>query len=149
MFNDQFSRTTSRIRFDHPELYLQLRKLASKMSFYQFKMTVIYWSCYLDNFEEQCNDYLENEHRQLQIAELFQPHQYESMNPDFELEITTSIFYQKLGKYPETDKIFKILEFEPDPKLNPRLYRIQKTQENLNKIKKTNQLFKSILQVNI
>ena len=34
MFNDQFSRTTSRIRFDHPELYLQLRKLASKMSFY-------------------------------------------------------------------------------------------------------------------
>ena len=112
-------------------------------------MTVIYWSCYLDNFEDQCNDYLENEHRQLQIAELFQPHQYESMNPDFELEITTSIFYQKLGKYPETDKIFKILEFEPDPKLNPRLYRIQKNQENLNKIKKTNTLFKSILQVNI
>ena len=63
MFNDQFSRTTSRIRFDHPELYLQLRKLASKMSFYQFKMTVIYWSCYLDDFEEQCNDYLDNEHR--------------------------------------------------------------------------------------
>ena len=52
MFHDQIAIATSRIRFNQPELYLQLKKLSSKMSFYQFKMTVIYWTSYLDDFEQ-------------------------------------------------------------------------------------------------
>ena len=52
MFHDHIAMTTSRIRFSYPELYLQLKKLSSKMSFYQFKMTVIYWTSYLDEFEQ-------------------------------------------------------------------------------------------------
>ena len=45
----------------------------------------------------------------------------------FEISITSEIFYRKLGKFPETDKIFKILGFDPVPKDTPRLYRTEKT----------------------
>ena len=99
MFHDQIARVTSRIRFSYPELYLQLKKLSSKMSFYQFKMTVIYWTTYLDEFEQQCNEYLETETRELTISELFKPQHYQSMCLEFEIPITSAIFYQKLGKF--------------------------------------------------
>lgn len=116
MFHDQIAKTTSRIRFSYPDLYLQLKKLSSKMSFYQFKMTVIYWTSYLDEFEQSCLEFMETQTKQeLNISELFKPQHYQSMCVVFQIPITSEIFFQKLGKYPETPKIFENLKFKPFP----------------------------------
>ena len=46
---------------------------------------------------------------------------------EFEIPITSEIFYKKLGKHPETVQVFKKLGFEAVPESNPRMYRLEKT----------------------
>ena len=90
-------------------------------------MTVIYWTTYLDEFEKQCTEYLETETRELTISELFKPTHYQSMCLEFEIPITSEIFYKKLGKHPEAVQVFKKLGFEAVPESAPRMYRLTKT----------------------
>ena len=47
-----------RIRFDHEKLYVQLRKLSSRMSQYQYRFVIIYWVSYLEEFEKSTEEHL-------------------------------------------------------------------------------------------
>lgn len=70
----------------------------------------------------------------------------------FEVPATSSIFFEKLGKHPETRAMFKLLEFVSDPLDDPsfiKVYKCEKTKEKLNKIKKINDLLKKIASMDV
>ena len=47
-----------RIRFEHEDLYIELKKLSGRMSAYAYRFVVIYWVSYLDEFEQACMEFL-------------------------------------------------------------------------------------------
>ena len=65
---------------------------------------------------------------------------------------TSSIFYEKLGKHPETREIFQLLGFESVPPNDPqfvKLYKCNKTKEQLMNVKKISDLLKKIASMNV
>ena len=54
----------ARIRFQHIELYMQLRKLSARMSSYQYRFLIIYWVTYLEEYEQACQEYIQQQHTQ-------------------------------------------------------------------------------------
>ena len=69
-------------------------------------MTMCYLSNYLEDFEKKCTDFLEHQSDEVQtISELFKPEMYERSQSEYEIKITSSVFYEKLGKHVETREI--------------------------------------------
>jgi len=47
---------------------------------------------------------------------------YERSQSEYEIKITSSVFYEKLGKHVETREILQSLRFEGIPAQNPTIY---------------------------
>lgn len=56
--NNTLAVINGRIRFDYKDLYVQLRKLSSRMSQYQYRFVIIYWVSYLEEFEKSTEEHL-------------------------------------------------------------------------------------------
>ena len=137
-----------RIRFEHEDLYIELKKLSGRMSSYAYRFVVIYWVSYLDEFEQACMEFLQQKQKDIaNIGELFNPESYEVFREYYEVSATSSIFFEKLGKHPETRRIFDLLGFEAVPPDDPayvKAYRCQKDRTRLSKVVKISELLKKI-----
>lgn len=150
-----------RIRFDHEKLYAQLRKLSARMSQYQYRFVIIYWVSYLEDFEKATEEHLTHIDKQRgvvnqEIRDFMDPERYElEKKTVFEISAASSIFFEKLGKHPETKKIFKILGFQAvraEPPNDPsfvRLYRCDKTKDNLRRVKRISDLLNKIASMDV
>ena len=110
--NNSLAVVNSRIRFDHKDLYIQLRKLYSRMSEYQYRFIIIYWIGYLEEYISSCEQFLQQKQAEIaSLNEIYSGQNYETFKSDFDVRATSAIFAEKLGKHPETQQIFKILGF--------------------------------------
>ena len=86
------------------------------------------------------------------MQEVYNPDYYEMFKDFYEVNATSSIFHEKLGKHAETRQIFMILGFEAVPPDDPtfvRTYRIRKDRDKLQKVRKISNLLNKIANMNL
>ena len=73
------------------------------MSQYHYRMLIIYWVTYLEEYEISCNEYFAQKlNKVTNIPDLYNPEFYEVYRDYFEINATSAIFSEKLGKHAET-----------------------------------------------
>jgi len=118
------------------------------MSQYHYRFHIIYWVTYLEEYELSCGDYFNHKlNKVTNIPDLYNSALYEVYHDYFEIDSTSAIFHEKLGKHPETRQIFMIMGFEAVPPNDPnhvRMYRITKSRDHLKKVRKISDLLMKI-----
>ena len=128
------------------------------MSQYHYRFLIIYWVTYLEEYEQSCNDYFAqmlnrgNNGQRLNAQDFCNPEYYEVYRDYYEIDATSTIFNEKLGKHPETFQIFKILGFTTVPseeEVNIQSYRIKKSRDHLKKVRRISELLLKIANMDL
>ena len=139
------------MRLDYPELYRHIKSLSSKLSDHQFKMTLIYFLTYLEEFKTACKTFLDLHFRRdsLDLASFQTQQKFEDVNPEHKIYRMNSIFFNKVGKYPETDHIFSQVGLKLDEESNglPTYFVGKKTHVNMDETDKVINMFQKYVQV--
>ena len=111
-------------------LYEEIREMNKGLSKYRFKMNMIYLINYLDEFIEQCRFYFGDKTKEVMPTSNSREY-YQMLSSEFEIEIENSIFYSKLGKYPQIESIITHLGFKKhNDDSNGVCYKLEKTNSN-------------------
>lgn len=115
-------------------MYCHLTSLSSKLSNHEFKLTIIHYLTYFEEFQTACETFFKLQDsikkREISPSEFATKKRFQDVNPQHEIYVLSSIFFNKIGKFQETEHIFRLIGFEPDNKQVPQIYSAAKNKTN-------------------